>query len=299
MKWTGEDGYNFQFLIDAGSVTCNGKKVKKRVIPNLGDEIQVFFLACPEIKLTPENIPLDIIFEDEHMLVINKPVGLVVHPGAGNHTGTIVNALLHHCAESLSGIGGVMRPGIVHRLDKDTSGLMVVAKSDNAHQGLAAQLEDRSLSRIYEDLVLGIPIPIKGTIDLPIGRDPRNRLRMSIKGRDGKAARTHYRILKTYRDACALVECRLESGRTHQIRVHMAHIHCPLLGDPAYGKSGGFKTANSDSEMKLKAALSRFNRQALHAKSLGFKHPVTKAEMYFETDLPADMLTLESALCEL
>lgn len=280
-------------LIDDEALVLNGlvctdasRKVAK------GHTIALTVPAPEEAEPEAEDIPLDIVFKDEHMLVINKPVGLVVHPGAGNYTGTLVNALLYHCKDDLSGIGGVMRPGIVHRLDKDTSGLMVVAKTDQAHQGLAAQLEDRSLSRIYTALVLGLPVPMKGHIDLPIGRDPRNRLKMSIKGKNGKPAKTHYHIQKSYGDQFALVKCTLESGRTHQIRVHMQAIKHPLIGDPLYGPQdtavrGAVKRAGFAPEIAEK--LIKFPRQVLHAGEIGFKHPVTGAAHKYTAPVPDDI----------
>lgn len=268
-----------QSLIKDGRVSLNGlvcRDVSRKLLA--GEVMVVEFPEAAPAEPQPEDIPLDIVYEDDDLLVINKPAGLVVHPGAGNVSGTLVNALLHHCAGSLSGIGGVARPGIVHRLDKDTSGLMVAAKNDKAHQGLAAQLEDRSLSRVYQALVLGVPMPPQGVIDQPMGRDPHNRLKMVIRRRGGKDARTHYRTEKTYGGACTLVECRLESGRTHQIRVHMASIKHPLIGDLLYGpqptavqsalKKGGYD------EAVVQACLD-FPRQALHARQISFIHPVS------------------------
>ena len=247
--------------------------------------------ATPE----PENIPLEVVYEDDDLLVINKQAGLVVHPGAGNWSGTLVNALLYHCADSLSGIGGVERPGIVHRLDKDTSGLMVVAKHDKAHQGLAAQLEDRSLRRVYEALVLKVPIPIKGAVDMSIGRDPRNRLKMAVNVKGGKDARTHYLVKENYKEALSLVECRLESGRTHQIRVHMQAIKHPLIGDPLYGPQdtavrGALKKAGYEAETAEK--MLEFPRQALHAGAIAFVHPLTGKSMDFTVQRPGDFSKL-------
>jgi 23S rRNA pseudouridine1911/1915/1917 synthase len=285
-----------QALIESGDVLLNGamieslsKKLKE------GDVVEVFVPPLESATPEPENIPLDIVYEDEDLLVINKQVGLVVHPGAGNYSGTLVNALLYHCAEDLSGIGGVMRPGIVHRLDKDTSGLMVVAKNDFAHQGLSAQLEDRSLSRIYQALVLKVPVPQKGSVDMPIGRDPRNRLKMSVKGQSARTARTHYRVLHTYGAALSLVECKLDSGRTHQIRVHMAAIKHPLIGDNLYGPQptavrSVLNIARFEDEDA--AAVMGFERQALHACGLSFIHPATEEVMSFECPPPPDIVKL-------
>ena len=285
-----------QGLIQGGALTLNGlpcDDTSRKV--NTGHVIELIVPPPEEAEPEAENIPLDIVYEDDDLLVINKAAGMVVHPGAGNHSGTLVNALLHHCAGQLSGIGGVMRPGIVHRLDKDTSGLMVVAKNDRAHKGLAAQLEDRSLSRIYEALVLKVPVPLKGTVDMPIGRDPRNRLKMSIKGRDGREARTHYLVKQNYNDALALVECRLESGRTHQIRVHMQAIKHPIIGDPVYGPqdtavTGAMKKADFEAEIAEK--LLKFPRQALHAREITFTHPIAEKSLNFSADYPDDFSKL-------
>ena len=243
----------------------------------------------------PENIPLDIVFEDEHLIVINKQAGLVVHPGAGNYSGTLVNALLYHCADTLSGIGGVMRPGIVHRLDKDTSGVMLAAKTDQAHKGLAAQLEDRSLSRIYKALVLGVPQPRKGSVDQPLARDHRNRLKMAVNNSHGKTAKTHYQVERDFKGVLSLLECKLESGRTHQIRVHMGYAGYPLIGDPLYGpqptavraalKRGGYEPETIEEVMA-------FPRQALHAAAISFIHPASGEEMAFEAPMPEDFAGL-------
>jgi len=281
-----------QQLIAEGAVKLNGlvaSDTSRKV--NVGHVIEMVVPPAREAVPEAENIPLDIVYEDDDLIVINKPAGLVVHPGAGNQTGTLVNALLYHCKGSLSGIGGVMRPGIVHRLDKDTSGLMVAAKHDKAHQGLAAQLEDRSLSRVYEALVLKVPTPLKGSIDMPIGRDPRNRLRMAIKGQNGKVARTHYTVKQNYKEALARVECKLESGRTHQIRVHMAAIKHPLIGDPLYGPQrtalqAAVKRAGYGPE--ILEALENFPRQALHARDIAFVHPMSEKEMSFTSVLADD-----------
>ena len=285
-----------QSLLEDGAVQLNGSVFSKASYKvTAGDEI---ILSVPEAVAAepePEDIPLDIVYEDEDLLVINKQVGLVVHPGAGNHTGTLVNALLYHCGDELSGIGGVMRPGIVHRLDKDTSGLIVVAKNDKAHKGLAAQLEDRSLSRIYKALVLGVPVPLKGKIDMPIGRDPRNRLKMAVNVRGGKEARTFFKVERDFGGIFSLVECKLESGRTHQIRVHMAAHKNPLIGDPLYGPQ---KTAVQAALRKLEIedaaqeAFLSFPRQVLHAQSISFVHPITKKHMEFDNSLPCDISKL-------
>jgi 23S rRNA pseudouridine1911/1915/1917 synthase len=236
----------------------------------------------------PQDIPLRIVFEDEHLLVVDKPAGLVVHPAAGNPDGTLVNALLHHCGGSLSGIGGVARPGIVHRIDKDTSGLLVVAKTDVAHEGLARQFAAHSIERRYLAIVNSVPKVAEGTVDAPLARSSTNRKKISIvEGSRGKRAVTHWRRVEILRDA-ALVECRLETGRTHQVRVHMASIGHALLGDPVYGGSG------KNSRELLKRL--NFHRQALHAAELGFIHPVTKHRLSFASGMPADMQELFTAL---
>jgi len=235
-----------------------------------------------------QDIPLNVVFEDEHLIVIDKPAGLVVHPAAGNLDGTLVNALLHHCRGSLSGIGGVERPGIVHRIDKDTSGLMVAAKTDPAHVGLAAQFAKHSIDRRYKAFVAGIPRSAAGTVDAPLARSSSNRKKIAIveDGR-GKRAVTHYSLLRQFRNA-ALVECRLETGRTHQVRVHMASIGHPLLGDPIYGRS---RPEHRETLNRL-----NFQRQALHAARLGFIHPVTSAALCFDSEIPQDMQDLFSEL---
>ena len=233
-----------------------------------------------------QDIALNIVFEDDHLIVIDKQAGLVVHPAAGNADGTLVNALLHHCGGSLSGIGGVARPGIVHRIDKDTSGLMVAAKTDRAHEGLAKQFHDHSIDRRYKAIVSGRPAPPVGTVDAPLARSPSNRKKIAIVP-GGKRAVTHFTTLQRLREA-ALVECRLETGRTHQVRVHMASLGHPLLGDPVYGRT---KQAH-------KAVLETlgFRRQALHAARLGFIHPVESNALAFDSEMPADMQELFDTL---
>ncbi|UIJ43575.1 RluA family pseudouridine synthase [Sphingomonas cannabina] len=234
-----------------------------------------------------QDIALDVVFEDEHLIVVDKQAGLVVHPAAGNLDGTLVNALLHHCGGSLSGIGGVARPGIVHRIDKDTSGLMVAAKTDRAHEGLARQFRAHSVQRRYKAIVSGVPSP-QGKVDAPIARSVNNRKKMSLVAEGkGKHAVTHWRLLKPLFHA-ALVECRLETGRTHQVRVHMASIGHPLLGDPVYGRT---KT-----EHRALLETLNFRRQALHAAHLGFIHPVTSTALAFDSEMPADMQELFTEL---
>jgi 23S rRNA pseudouridine1911/1915/1917 synthase len=276
-------------LIRSGAVEARGTPVRDPAIKVRGDESLRVAVPEPEpAHNEPQDIPLTIVFEDEHLLVVDKPAGLVVHPAAGNFDGTLVNALLHHCAGKLSGIGGVARPGIVHRIDKDTSGLLVVAKTDVAHEGLARQFAAHSIDRRYRAVVSGIPKVSEGVIDAPLARSATNRKKIAIvDGSRGKRAVTHWKRLKVLKDA-ALVECRLETGRTHQVRVHMASIGHPLMGDPVYGCSG--KTHG-----KLLKELG-FHRQALHAAELGFTHPVTRHRLSFSSPMPPDMQELITAL---
>jgi len=233
-----------------------------------------------------QDITLTVVFEDEHLIVIDKQAGLVVHPAAGNLDGTLVNALLHHCAGQLSGIGGVARPGIVHRIDKDTSGLMVAAKTDRAHEGLARQFKAHTIDRRYKAIVAGVPRLLQGTVDAPLARSPINRKKVAIVA-SGRRAVTHWRKLRELRDA-ALVECRLETGRTHQVRVHMASIGHPLVGDPVYGRT-------KPGHRALLETLG-FQRQALHAAHLGFIHPVENTALSFQSEMPADMQELFNKL---
>jgi 23S rRNA pseudouridine1911/1915/1917 synthase len=276
-------------LTKSGALTRDGKAVRDPAIKVKGDERFTLAIPAPEpAHNEPQEIPLPIVYEDEHLLVVDKPAGLVVHPAAGNRDGTLVNALLHHCGGSLSGIGGVARPGIVHRIDKDTSGLLVIAKHDKAHEGLAKQFADHSIDRRYLAIVSGVPRQAEGSVDAPLARSPQNRKKIAIvsAGR-GKRAVTHWKRLELLNDA-ALVECRLETGRTHQVRVHMASIGHPLVGDPVYGRG---KTVHR----KLLNQLD-FKRQALHAAHLGFIHPVTKGRLSFDSALPSDMQELFTAL---
>ena len=276
-------------LIRGGSVEAHGTPMRDPALKVRGDE--AFRVAVPEPSPAhnePQDIPLTIAFEDEHLLVVDKPAGLVVHPAAGNLDGTLVNALLHHCRGSLSGIGGVARPGIVHRIDKDTSGLLVVAKTDVAHEGLAKQFAAHSIVRRYLALVNGVPKASGGVVDAALARSATNRKKIAIvEGNRGKRAVTHWNRLELLNDA-ALVECRLETGRTHQVRVHMASIGHPLIGDPVYGLSG--KTHS-----KILKDLG-FHRQALHATELGFTHPITKNKLSFSSPMPPDMQELKRAL---
>ena len=299
----------FKALIKQGCVRVSGQVVdapNARV--NAGDVLSIAMPQAEDPEPKGEEIPLSILFEDEHLIVIDKPAGLVVHPGPGNWNGTLVNALIHHCGDSLSGIGGVRRPGIVHRLDKDTSGVMVVAKTDDAHLGLTRQFADHgrtnSLERAYKALVWGALEPAKGTVDAPIARSDNNRLKMAVvKRRDetderGKDAITHFQVLKRYftqdgAPTACLVECRLETGRTHQIRVHMAHLGHPLVGDDVYGS--GFKTKSAILGDAAEKAVHKFRRQALFAAMLQFEHPVSSEILRFETDLPTDFAALIKA----
>ncbi|HEY5458309.1 MAG TPA: RluA family pseudouridine synthase [Sphingomicrobium sp.] len=274
-------------LTKAGALTRAGKAVRDPATKVKGDESFVLVVPAPEpAHNEPQEIPLPIVYEDDHLLVVDKPAGLVVHPAAGNRDGTLVNALLHHCGGSLSGIGGVARPGIVHRIDKDTSGLLVVAKHDKAHEGLAKQFADHSIDRRYLAIVSGVPRQAEGSVDAPLARSAQNRKKIAIVAK-GKRAVTHWKRLELLNDA-ALVECRLETGRTHQVRVHMASIGHPLVGDPVYGRG---KSAHR----KLLNQLD-FKRQALHAAHLGFVHPVTKGRLSFDSALPSDMQELFTAL---
>jgi 23S rRNA pseudouridine1911/1915/1917 synthase len=289
-------------LILAGAVTIDGNTIRDpghRV--NAGDAIRVTIPPDEPAAPQGESIPLAVAYEDDALIVIDKPKGLVVHPAAGNPSGTLVNALIAHCGASLSGIGGVKRPGIVHRLDKDTTGLMVVAKTDRAHRGLSAQFADHGrtgpLQRAYLAFVWGVPDRPKGTIDAPIDRHPKARDKQAVR-QGGREAVTHWERLETYfadgKPVASLLSCRLETGRTHQIRVHLAHVGHPLLGDEVYGP--GFKTKAALLTAPARAALDALGRQALHAYLLGFEHPVTGEIVSFRAPLPADLAALRRAL---
>ena len=288
-------------LIEAGHARRGGATVRDpsaRV--NAGEELTLDRPPPAEARPEAQPIPLAIVYEDADLVVVDKPAGLVVHPAPGNPDGTLVNALLAHCGDTLSGIGGERRPGIVHRLDKETSGLLVVAKTDTAHRALAAQFADHGrtgpLVRAYRAFVWGAPRPPAGTVDRPVGRAPSNRLRMAIGGVAAKAAVTRYDTLAVFGDAVASeVECRLETGRTHQIRVHMAAIGHPLLGDATYG--AGFRTKASRLTEEARDALAALGgRQALHAATLGFAHPRTGSTLLFESEPPADLTRLRETL---
>ncbi|WP_421790453.1 RluA family pseudouridine synthase [Hyphobacterium sp.] len=293
-------------LIEGENLTCNGEVMSNPAHKTiLGAEYVLTVPAPVAADPTPEDIPLDVVFEDDHLIIVNKPHAMAVHPAAGNWTGTLVHALLHHCAGSLSGIGGVERPGIVHRLDKDTSGLLVAAKDDQTHNGLAEQFAEHSVERAYIAFTRSSPEPREGRIKTRIARSDQDRKKMAVVNDPhslaGKLAITNYKTLATYgreggamlgRSLASKVECRLETGRTHQIRVHMAHIAAPLLGDPTYGRGRAQKLKELDDGRAFKD----FRRQALHAYELGFKHPITGEALHFTSDLPTDMQRLEKFL---
>lgn len=276
-----------QRLLDEGRVTVDGKVEKPSLKLRGGEYIVV--VVPPPVPALPEaeEIPLEILHEDGDLVVINKPAGMVVHPGAGTPGGTLVNALLAHCAD-LSGIGGEIRPGIVHRIDKDTTGVLVVAKNDRSHEGLARQFREHSIKRIYLALVFGSPRTDTGRIEGAIGRHPTDRKRMSGKARHGKHAVTHWKVLARY-PGMTLLRLRLETGRTHQIRVHLSEAGHPLVGDEVYGGAG---RANDLRDPVLKKLVRELGRQALHAKTLGFIHPASGGYMEFDTELPEDMVRI-------
>ena len=269
-------------LIENGSVTLLGNKIKKNYKLNEGDELLVILPDPEPLEAEPEDIPLDIAYEDDWLLVVNKPKGMVVHPAAGNPNHTLVNALLHHCKGSLSGINGVMRPGIVHRIDKDTSGLLIVAKNDAAHNFLAEQIKEHSFLREYEAVVLGNIKEDSGTIDKPIGRNPKDRKQMAVTLRNSKNAVTHYTVIKRYK-GFTHVRLKLETGRTHQIRVHMASIGHAVAGDTVYG---GAKNTHG------------LSGQCLHARLIGFVHPKDKSQLVLDSELPQYFKTFLSKLEE-
>ena len=267
-------------LIEEGCLTVNGQIVSKtNYKTKCGDKLVLKIPAPEELNICAENIPLDIVYEDDSVIVVNKPQGMVVHPACGNYSGTLVNALMYHCKDNLSGINGVIRPGIVHRIDKDTSGLLLVAKTNEAHLSLAEQIKNKTVKRQYIAVTSGIVKPEKGIIDAPVGRHPTSRLKMAVTAKNSKNAVTHYETIEQFNNA-TLIKCRLETGRTHQIRVHMQYIGYPLLGDPLY---------NSKNPYNLKG-------QALHAELIGFIHPATKEYMEFSSPPPAYFSKLISKL---
>ncbi|MCX8130649.1 MAG: RluA family pseudouridine synthase [Clostridia bacterium] len=259
-----------QKLIDDGFVKVNGKDIKTNYKVKINDEISVNIPKPEKLDVKPEKIDLDIVYEDEDIIVVNKPKGMVVHPAAGNHTGTLVNALMEYCKEGLSDINGVIRPGIVHRIDKDTSGVLVIAKNNLAHERLSEKLKIHDIKRVYVAIVDGIIREESGKIDAPIGRHPVERKEMCVNTKNGRRAVTYFKVLERFKDA-TLIEVTLETGRTHQIRVHMSYIGHPVTGDKVYGKK----------KQKL-----NIDGQALHAKILGFEHPVSKKYLEFEAPIP-------------
>ncbi|MGE3771253.1 MAG: RluA family pseudouridine synthase [Bdellovibrionales bacterium] len=285
--WPQHTRSRLQGLVAGGHVSINNAPAAKSNLKvKEGDVITI--IIPPAVDATPkaQKIPLNIVYEDKDILVVDKPAGMVVHPAAGNYDGTLVNALLAHCKD-LSGINGVKRPGIVHRLDKETSGLLVAAKNDAAHNGLAEQFAGHNLRRTYLAVVHGMP-PASGTVETLIGRDPKNRQRQAVVTKNGKEAVTHFKREKVFAPDAALVRCELETGRTHQIRVHMQHIGFPLVGDPLYGKKRALKA--------LPDAMRHFPRQALHAAEIAFTHPVSGKKLKFTSALPDDMRALITAL---
>lgn len=281
-----------QGLIIGGQLAIDGKTIDNpafRVKP--GQKLVLEVPPAAPAEPEAQEIPLDIVFEDPHLIVVDKPAGMVVHPAPGNLDGTLVNALIGHCGESLKGIGGVRRPGIVHRLDKDTSGLIVAAKTENVHQALTELFAARDIERAYQALVWGTPRPAEGEIEGNIGRSPRNRKKMAVLRHGGKTALTRYRTLERLAgDTISLIECRLMTGRTHQIRVHLTEKGHPLVGDPVYGRQNEAKLQRLSPNAR--DAIKNFTRQALHAQTLGFQHPVTGATHVFKSELPQDIKNL-------
>ena len=269
-------------FIDSVNVKDVSIKVQKNQI------IKLVIPKAVKVKNKAENIPLDILFEDDYLLVINKKAGMVVHPGPGNFDKTLVNALLFHCGDNLSGIGGTKRPGIIHRLDKDTSGLLIVAKNDDAHRSLSKDISLKNVQRIYQTFVWGSPTLVSGEINLNIARDPNDRLKMTVVNKAGRNAITQYKVLEHYKFA-SKIECQLLTGRTHQIRVHLSHIGFPIIGDKTY-------TIGRNRSKIMPEIMTNFNRQALHSCSISFRHPKSKKQMVFNKDLPDDMKILEKEL---
>lgn len=284
-----------QRLIAAGNLSCDDSLIVDNAFKvRSGDIYQLEIPAPEEANPVPEDIELDIVYEDKDLIVVNKPAGMTVHPAPGAYSGTLVNALLFHCRDNLSGIGGVKRPGIVHRIDKDTSGLIVAAKNDITHRGLCDQFFVHSIERTYQAIVYGTPNPLQGKIETNIGRSPYDRKKMAVLQSGGKVAITNYKTLEIFGRAASLVECKLETGRTHQIRVHMSSLGCNLIGDKVYEKAK--KTSIVFGSDELKKEVLTFPRQALHAKTLGFVHPVLGLYMQFSSELPDDMSMLLNRL---
>lgn len=284
-----------QRLIAAGNLSCDDSLIVDNAFKvRSGDIYQLEIPAPEEANPVPEDIELDIVYEDKDLIVVNKPAGMTVHPAPGAYSGTLVNALLFHCRDNLSGIGGVKRPGIVHRIDKDTSGLIVAAKNDITHRGLCDQFFVHSIERTYQAIVYGTPNPLQGKIETNIGRSPYDRKKMAVLQSGGKVAITNYKTLEIFGRAASLVECKLETGRTHQIRVHMSSLGCNLIGDKVYEKAK--RTSIVFGSDELKKEVLTFPRQALHAKTLGFVHPVLGLYMQFSSELPDDMSMLLNRL---
>jgi len=316
--WTDLSRSRMRALIEGEAVRGDGDIIANPSAKvKAGTEYAVFVPPPVDDTPKPENIPLDIFFEDDHIIVVNKPAGMTVHPAPGSRSGTLVHALLYHAKDSLSGIGGVLRPGIVHRIDKDTSGILVVAKSDKAHQRLSKQFARHSVERVYTCFVRHAPKPRSGRVESRLARSAHDRKKQAVvrgtfgnmeASEHGRHAVTNYKTIKGFGQQpnaavgaplISQLECRLETGRTHQIRVHMAHIGCPLLGDPLYGKQRAFKTTKNPAEIAVSEAVAQFKRQALHAAVLGFIHPITKEELRFESPLPTEMADLLTKLTAL
>lgn len=283
-----------QRLIALGNVVCDDVTIGDNAYKIR--EGESFVLTVPEAEdadPVPQNILLDVVYEDKDLVVVNKPAGMVVHPAPGSWDGTLVNALLYHCKD-LSGIGGVKRPGIVHRIDKETSGILVVAKNDEAHKGLCEQFAEHSIERTYYAICFGTPNPVEGTIEGNIGRSPYDRKKMAVVKTGGKPAITHYKTVENFKNMAAMLKCNLETGRTHQIRVHLAKIGNNLIGDKVYVKAKKISAKSVDEDKRT--FINNFSRQALHAQSLGFIHPITGEKMFFEAEIPDDLKQLLNVL---
>jgi len=314
-SWTGLSRARIKALIESEQVRADGELILSPTT-KVKPEVEYGVFVPPPVDDTPmpQDIPLDILFEDDQLIVVNKAAGMTVHPAPGSRSETLVNALLYHAKDSLSGIGGVMRPGIVHRIDKDTSGVLIVAKTDLAHQFLSKQFAKHTAERHYICFARNGPKPRSGRVESRIARSPHDRKKQAVvrgtwndmeASEHGRHAVTNYKYIRGYGQQpgasigsprVSKLECRLETGRTHQIRVHMAHNGCPLLGDPLYGKQRAFNTTKHPAEIAVRDAIAAFKRQALHAASLGFVHPTSKEKMTFETPLPPDMAALEAVL---